>query len=117
MRSLFCVIQTTKTAMSLGLSKMKMGKENIEFMKSGQILRYSSMNQNNTSKAIRRLSLLGGFKIEAGKMGDSFHIEADGIRFDGSYLSVEESIDEALIYILARVEARELVKKAKCVLE
>lgn len=68
-----------------------------------------------TAKMILKIYDLPGFKIY---YDNGFFIEAEGIRYNGTYLSIEEAILEATIYILSRIEAKKyLLKEAKIVLE
>jgi hypothetical protein len=55
-------------------------------------------------KCLQMLMNLPGFKIEGYNL-----IEADGIKFDGSYLYTEEALFRALIYIEARRELRAMI--------
>lgn len=69
---------------------------------------------DKTSIYLQRLSDLPNFKIYN---EEGLHIEADGVKFNGSWLCMEEAIEEAYLFIKSRIMAKELVKQAKITIE
>lgn len=62
-----------------------------------------------------KLHSLKGLTITAEESG--FIYKYEDIIFNGTYLSIEEGLAEATVFILARIEAKRLIKeKAKVVL-
>ena len=74
---------------------------------------------DHTVRCLSRLTELPDFKMyfKKDKEYSDLVVEADGITFYMGHLSLEEGIESALIHISARIQARELVKQAKIVLE
>lgn len=66
-------------------------------------------------RILYRLACLPGFKITA-TAGGGLIIEADGVTYDGSCVTVGEALTDALIFIQAKRYARDMVKNAKVVL-
>ncbi len=68
------------------------------------------MSYDLTARYISYLAELPGFKIEGPNSDGTITIEASGIKYDGRYQTVAETIFTGYVFILARIEARRLVK-------
>lgn len=74
------------------------------------------MSKPSEMHFLQMLRELGGFKMWS--TGDGgLYIEASGVRYDASYLSLEEALYRANVHILSIIQARELIKQAKVTLE
>jgi hypothetical protein len=71
---------------------------------------------DHTSNYLYKLSQLSGFKLHCTTEG-TFTYEANGVSYNSGYCSIPEGVENAYLFIVSELRARELVKRAKVTLE